>query len=63
MNMLHTPEGVGGVVEGGVGLGGLVLCNHTLGYGDEGPKAYTWIRKMGQNQTFDNRKCHQINHL
>ena len=34
-----------------------------LGYGDQGPKSYLWLRKMGQNQTLNNRKCHQINHF
>ena len=36
---------------------------HTLGYGDQGPKSYPWLWKMDQNQTLDNRKCHQINHF
>ena len=39
------------------------FCNHTLGYGDRGPKSYPWLRKMGQNKTLDSRKCHQINHF
>ena len=37
--------------------------NHILGYGDRGSKSYPWLRKMGQNQTLDDRKCHQINHF
>ena len=37
--------------------------NHTLGYGDRGPKSYPWLWKLGQNQTLHNRKCHQINHF
>ena len=37
--------------------------NHTLGYGDRGPKSYPWLRKMGQNQTLNNRIYHQINHF
>ena len=35
--------------------------NHTLGYGDRGPKSYPWLWKVGQNQTLDNRKYHQKN--
>ena len=34
-----------------------------LGYGNRWPKSYLWLRKMGQNQTLNNRKCHQINHF
>ena len=34
-----------------------------LGYRDRGPKSYLWLRKMGQNQILDNRKCHQINYF
>ena len=37
--------------------------NHTLGYGDWGPKSYPWLQKMGQNQTLDIRKYHLINHF
>ena len=66
--------GGGGGVGGGGGGGGLKkltgLCgpgfrNHTLGYGDRGPKSsrYLWLRKMGENQTLHNRKCHQIDHF
>ena len=40
------------------GVCGPDFRNHTLGYGDRGPKSYPWLRTMGQNQTLDNRKCH-----
>ena len=45
------------------GVCGMSCCNRTLGYGDRGPKSYAWLWKMGQNQTLDTRKCHQINHF
>ena len=44
------------------GCAGQVFRNHTLGYGDRGPKSYHWLWKMGQNHTLNNRKYHQINH-
>ena len=37
--------------------------NYTLSYGDRGPKSYSWLRKMGQSQTLDNRKSHQTNNF
>ena len=43
------------------GVCGPGFCNHTLGYGDRGPKSYPWLWKMGQNRTLDIRKWHQIN--
>ena len=51
---------VGGVLRKILtGVCDLGFRNHTLGYGDRG-----WLlRKMGQNQSLDNRKCHQINHF
>ena len=45
-------------LTGGCGPG---FHNHTLGYGDWRPKSFPWLRKMGQNQTFGNRKNYQIN--
>ena len=45
------------------GVHGPGFHNHTLGYRDRGPKSYPWLRKMCQNQTLDNRKCHQVNHF
>ena len=45
------------------GVCSLSFPKHTFGYGDWGPKSYPWLRKMGQNQTLDKRKCPQINHL
>ena len=57
------------ILPGGVlqkiltGVCGPGFRNHTLGYGDWGPKSYPWLWKMGQNRTFDNRKYHQINHF
>ena len=35
----------------------------TLGSRDRGPKSYPWLRKMGQNQTLDSKKCHKIKHF
>ena len=57
--------GVGGGVLRKIltGVCGQGFRNHTLGYGDWRPKSYPWLRKMGQNQTLDNRKCYQINHF
>ena len=65
MNMMYLARGgVGGVLQKNwQGCSARVLCNHTLGYGDRGPKSYPWLRKMGQNQTLDNGKYHQINHF
>ena len=37
--------------------------NYTLSYGDRGPKSCSWLRKMGQSQTLDNRKSHQTNNF
>ena len=45
------------------GVCGSGFHNHTLGYGDRGPKSYLWLQKMSQNNTLDNRKCHQSNHF
>ena len=63
---LNSEPGVGG---GGYsekfwrGVRPSFFRNHTLGYGDRGPKSYPWLWKMGQNQTLGNRKYHKINHF
>ena len=57
------PGAGGGTPKKFDGVCGPGFRNHTLGYGDRGPKLYPWLRKMGQNQTLDNRKYHQINHF
>ena len=54
----------GGTLKNFDGVCGPGFRNHSLGYGDRGPKSYPCLRKMGQNQTKpDNMKIHQINHF